>query len=136
MKRENIILSFFLILGLVAIISIYIAKQGLKEALKKEKEEKEKLQTQSISRQGPGFTGSTRERVRLKEDKEQEARPEEKETDLSQIPDDYNPEKEITGAEIEAEGPIEASTSEASNLQKQPSASELKQLKAKGAIIY
>lgn len=135
MKKSYIILSIFLVLGIIVIvISVYIARQSLKEITVDEK----KLQIQTTTAKQP--TISPRPLEQRKEPlktKTEEAEPQEPEfADLSQIPDDYIEEIERKGES--AEGPKEEETvlSEEQKSSKYPTIKKLKELKSKGAIIY
>lgn len=137
MKRQNITLYFVLALGLAVIFGIYVSQRSLKETFKKENREKEEMQAQAPFRQLPNTARIIRKRGEFKEAKKEEPTLKEKETDLQQIPDDYvYTEEKVTSSDegLEATGTPEIP--EVSNLKKMPSASEFKELKSKGVIIY
>lgn len=133
MKRNYIILSVFLVLGIIVIIiSIYIARQSLREITKEEK----KLQIQTTAGKPTMPAVPLEQRKEPLETKTEEGKPEEIEfADLSQIPDDYIEEIERKG-EIQEELPEETVSTEERKLDKQPNLKELKELKSRGVIIY
>lgn len=123
MKRNYMILYIFLALGIILIIiSICITKENSKFAIKKEG-----LRIKNISHP----EAKTSEAA-----KQQEAEVESQELEfdnLEQISDEYVKEKNM---QIEKEQSAQESTPGQDTLNKQPSWNELKELKAKGTVIY
>lgn len=140
MKRENIILSVFLTLGLIASISMFIANQGLKDALKEE--EKAKSQIQGISRQVstyPLTRKQTRELAAPKHKQEVKRSPSaEAEFDLSELSESDFKEIEKRQAEpvVMEEEEEASSTGTGTERNTLPSLDELRELKAKGVIMH
>ena len=153
MKRRYLILSIFLTLCLIVIsISIYIAKQNLKEISLEEK----KFPIPALTYQSLPFateTGKAEMKTQeskssleqiskkeisqadeLKEIKKAETEPEEEsEFNLNEVPDEYfNKDIKVIEGKAKEEGtsPVE------SKLNKQPTLDKLKELKSKNVIIY
>lgn len=134
MKRNYIILSIFLVLGVIIVVLIYIARQSLREITKEEK----KLQIQATQAKQPTISPRLLEkREEPLETKPEEAKPEEPEfADLSQIPDDYIEEierKEEVQEQVTEAGAV---STEERKPNKYPDIKRLKELKSKGVIIY
>lgn len=152
MKRRYLILSIFLTLCLIVIsISIYIAKQNLKEISLEEKKfpvptvpyqplpfatetEKAELKTQesksSVDQISKKEISQTDE---FKEIKKAETEPEEElEFDLNQIPEKYFSKDKDIKDQRQAEEPIPGER----KLNKQPNLDKLKELRTNNVIIY
>lgn len=128
MKKNYIILCAFLILGIIIIIfSLYITRQSTKLI----SEEEKKIRSFSVQPPVLAVTPIQKEYV---ESKKPEERLKRLEFDFKQIPDDYIKEEDVK--EIESRESEEATTSGDTKLNKQPNLLELKELKAKGVVIY
>lgn len=122
-RRHLIILSVFLLLGVILIIiSIYISSQTLRQVTKDEQKPLEHIEREETSAQ---ISLSPAAAVAPKI----EAKPAELEFDLEDIPEDYSKEAESKEAE-------ETLISGERKLETQPSLKKLKELKTKRVVIY
>ncbi len=128
MKKSHMVLYIFLTLGIIVIIiSIGITKQSLRELVKNNRPK-----ILNASDHLPGAPVATEQQAAPVKIEKEKAEPQELEFDeLDKISDDY-----VKAQNLENRKKEEESAPNETQLNKQPVWGELKELKAKGVIIY
>lgn len=131
MNRRYIILSIFLIVSLVIVISsLYIAGKNLKEAVVLEEQQAAFLETTAQPLTFSSRLSEPSPQTQVKDDNQPVVQ--EQEFNLDQIPDSYFDKSEPETEDVSSE---DISLQEP-RLKKYPSLKKLKELKTKGVIIY